>query len=256
MIPCQKSGPAPEPSQSVSEDYILGPVIEVWEPASNRWRRVGSAIQRHELPAQPKKAVEPELLPPWLETLPHGPIEALRFAIKKEADYPTRPELYERLQAIENAARLLRKELPDLRMRQLLLDGDQTFLNQNETYHGLHDIAERAARVRAQNPPRQGRGKLYPENARGPNERVLCALIVMIAWKRHNGDWPKNNATMHEACAALWRTAGGKNIALGWADGRPESVIAWRAHMGTAANFRPPQHPAGRIIENFFDPVF
>ena len=256
MRRCQKSGPAPESSQSVSEDYIPGPVIEVWEPASNRWRCVGSAIQRHHLPAQPKKAVEPTLLPPWLETLLHGPIEALRFAIKKEADYPTRPELYGRLEAIENAARLLRKELPDLRMRQLLLDGDQTFLNQNETYHGLHDIAERAARVRAQNPPRQGLGKLYPKDARGPSEPQLCALIVMIAWRRHTGEWPENNKAMQEACAALWRTAGGKNTALGWADGGFESVIAWRTHMRMAAKFRPPQHPAGRIIENFFDPVF
>lgn len=256
MIRCQKSGPAPEPSQSDSADYIMGPVIEVWEPASNRWRRVESAIQRHEQLAQPKKAAEPTLLPTWLETLPHGPIEALRFAIKKETDYPARPELYERLEAIENAARLLRKELPDLLMRQLLLDGDHTFLNQNETYHGLHDIAERARRVRTQNPPRQGRGKLYPENACGPSEPELCALIVMIAWRVHTCEWPKNNATMHGACAALWRAAGGKDITQWRPGGSFKSFSAWHAHMRKAKKFRPPQHPAGLIIENFFDPVF
>jgi len=134
-----------------------------------------------------------------------------------------------------------------------LLDGDPAFLNQNETYHGLGDIAERAARVRDQRPQGQGAGKLYPASAAGPNEKELCALIVMIAWRSHSGKWPKNTRAMHEACEALWRTAGGQTVARGWGVDGLDSVTAWRAHFRRASQFRAP-HLAGRRIENFFTP--
>ena len=82
-------------------------------------------------------------LPPWLKDLPPGPMEMLRWAIEKETNYPRRPELYERLKAIEDAARFLRQEMKDLVMSNLLLNGDPAFFNQNETYHGLGDLVDR-----------------------------------------------------------------------------------------------------------------
>ena len=137
-------------------------------------------------------------------------IEMLSFAIKRDATYPSRPELHERLEAIENAARLLMDELPDLQMHALLLDGDERIENENETYHGLRDIAARAAQVRARKPPKQGRGKLYPEAASGPNLMDMCALMVGLMFERGCGRWPgKSNAEAHRLCEALWKAAGG-----------------------------------------------
>jgi|SRR6516165_8532346 hypothetical protein len=82
-------------------------------------------------------------LPAWLKDLPYGLIEMLHWAIEKEIDYPGRPELYERLKVIIDAARFLRQEMADREMSNLLLDGDPAFLNQNETYHGLGDLVDR-----------------------------------------------------------------------------------------------------------------
>jgi hypothetical protein len=121
-------------------------------------------------------------------------IETLRYAIKREAIYPNRPTLYDRLEDVEKAARLLMDELPDLQIHALLLDGDDRIENENETYHGLCDIAARAARVRAHKPPKQGRGKLYPEAAIGPNPMELCALMVSIGWHEKRREWPGNDA--------------------------------------------------------------
>src|SRR5260370_966593 len=85
-------------------------------------------------------------------------IEMLSNAIEGEAAYPRRPELRERFKAIEDAARLLRHEWLDQRIRALLLDGDVRIENENEMFHGLRDIAARAARERERNSPKQGRG--------------------------------------------------------------------------------------------------
>ena len=194
-------------------------------------------------------------LPPWLKDLPHGPTETLCWAIKNEINYPRRPELYKRLKAIEDAVRLLRREMADLVMSNLLLDGDPTFFNQNQTYHGLGDMAERAARICGRHPQRQGPEKLYPESATGPNAKELCALILMIAWRNHSGEWPKNTQAMREACEALWRTSGGRTVARGWGKDGLDSVAAWRANIRRARQYRAP-HTAGRLIENFFTPAF
>ncbi len=174
-------------------------------------------------------------------------IERFSFAIKREATYPSRPKLHRRLKAIEKAARMLMDELPDLQIHALLLDGDERIENENETYHGLRDIAARAAQVRARKPPKQGRGKLYPEAAIGPNLMDMCALMVGLMFERGCGRWPgKSNAEAHRLCEALWKAAGGRPR-VGW--GKPGSVVVWRKHLKTAQKYRPP-HPAGMHIQS------
>jgi hypothetical protein len=180
-------------------------------------------------------------------------IEMLSFAIKRDATYPLRPELHERLEAIENAARLLMDELRDLQITALLLDGDERIENENEMYHGLSDIAARAARVRALKPRKQGRGKFYPAAAIGPSLMDTCALMVGLMFERGCGRWPgKSNAEAHRLCEALWKAAGGPRR-LGWGKAGFATVEVWRRHLAAAREYRPP-HPAGMHIQRILSP--
>jgi len=198
-------------------------------------------------------------------------IEMLSFAIKRDATYPSRPELHERLEAIENAARLLMDELRDLRITALLLDGDERIENENEMYHGLSDIAARAARVRALKPRKQGRGKFYPAAAIGPSLMDTCALMVGLMFERGCGRWPgKSNAEAHRLCEALWKAAGGprrlgsgdprspsptkeRKAAGSWGKAGFATVEVWRRHLAAAREYRPP-HPAGMHIQRILSP--
>jgi hypothetical protein len=175
-------------------------------------------------------------------------IKTLSFVIKQDKIYPSRPKLHRRLEAIEKAARLLMDELSELRINALLRDGDERIENENELYHRLRDLAARAARVRARNPRTQGRGKLYPKAAIGPNPMELCALMVGLAYCEGLGRWPgKRNAKAHQNCEALWKAAGGPRR-LGWGKSGSATVAVWHHHLKAAQNYRPP-HPAGMHIQ-------
>jgi hypothetical protein len=199
-------------------------------------------------------------------------IKMLSDTIEAEAVYPTRRELHRRLEAIEKSARLLIQELPDLRILALLLDGDARIENENETYHGLHDISARAARVRKRNPLKQGRGRLYPKSAIGVGAMELCALIVAVCHHHESGKWPgKDNAKAHQLCEALWKAAGGPprlgrgkprlpsplketKAEKSWGKSGSATVAVWRNHLKTGRNYRPP-HPAGAHIQRILVPV-
>ena len=221
--------------------------------------------------AEPPPTVPAGEAPAWLtEALPTL-IAMLRRAIECEAAYPTRPELHRRLGAIERAARLLMKELHDLHILPLLLEGDEQIENANETFHGLRDMARRAARARESQPRRQGRGRLYPKAAIGPSPMELCALMIAAAYYQAQGQWPgQNNVEAHRLCEALWTAAGGAQrlgrgkprlpspsketgAAGSWGKSGSETVVVWRQHLQAARNYRPP-HDAGRIIQGIMAP--
>ena len=202
--------------------------------------------------------------PAWLtEALPKLR-DMLRFSIEREPVYPSRPELHRRLGAIEDAARLLIKEMPDLHILALLLAGDEQIENENELFHGLRDMADRAALARK--PRKQGRGARYPETAIGPSSMELCALMIAVAYYQAHRRWPgKNNGVAHQACEALWKFAGGprrlgrgkprspslakETTAAGsWGKSGSATVAVWRRYLKTTQNFRPP-HNAGKIIQ-------
>ena len=173
-------------------------------------------------------------------------IKTLRYAIKREENYPNRPTLYDRLEEIEKAARLLIDELEDLQITALLFDGDEDPENTRKVYHGLCDIAARAARVPARRPRTKGRGRLYPEADIGPNPMELCALMVSIYWHEKRRQWPGNDTLeVHQACELLWRNADGP-ARPAW--GKPDSLVTWRNHLRAAQKYRPP-HPAGQHIQ-------
>jgi hypothetical protein len=157
----------------------------------------------------------------------------------------------------------------------LLLDGDDRIENENEMFHGLRDIAARAARVRARNSPKQGRRKLYPK-APWPTPMELCALMIAVAHYQSLGRWPgKSNVHAQQCCEALWKAAGGPQrsgraklrslspskktprspsplkktkAARNWGKSGSATVEVWRRHLKAAQKYRPP-HSAGILIE-------
>ena len=161
--------------------------------------------------------------------------------------------------------------LADPQIIALLLEANKRISNANEMYHGLCNLAARAARARARTPPKQGRGEHYPEAATGPSPMELCALIVAVASYQGIGRWPgKNNPKVHQICEALWKCAGGpprlgqgkplspqpskeKKAGGNWGKSGSETVVVWRRYLKTAQKYRPP-HPAGKLIQHILAP--
>ena len=170
-------------------------------------------------------------------------LEHLRLAIRRDAEYPSRPNLHARLKAIENAARLLARELTNVPMLVLLRDGYEGIANEASLSPDLIDLARRAASVRERSPRKQGRGKLYPAE---PTALEYCALIVSIAWHMAEGKCPgQRNREAHLLCEALWQSAGG--APHGGLGAHPGTFMAWRKHLVAAHKYRPP-HEAGKMV--------
>jgi hypothetical protein len=83
--------------------------------------------------------------------------EMLSNAIEGEAAYPSRPELHRRLKAIEDAARLLMKELPDRKILALLLNEDAGIENISRRRPSQAHRAPPASAARAERCPFRNR---------------------------------------------------------------------------------------------------
>lgn len=177
-------------------------------------------------------------------------IAHLAYTVGAEADYLSRPELHQKLGAIENAARLLVRELSDLRIFALLSDGNTRIEHAlTGAARNARWLAGRAAGVRERSPPNQGRGRLYPSPAAGPDALEYCALIVSMAWHKDAETWAgTRNVTAQAICEALWRKAGGPpHTAHSGLSEAPAAFAAWRVHLIAARRYRPP-HPAGKLV--------
>jgi hypothetical protein len=173
-------------------------------------------------------------------------VSRLANAIVREAQYPSRPELHERIGRFEAAGKLLQDELTDPVFRALLSSGSEPIENENEGHAWLRHIVALATQVRVGAPRKQGKGKLYPLDAAGPSAMALCALTACIVLELVTGEWPPtSNTTAHQFCEGLWIAAGGPRRA-GW--GNPGSVVVWRDHARSARKYRPP-HAAGTLIQ-------
>ena len=183
--------------------------------------------------------------------IPEKLVEMLRFNINRERKYPK--DLYRSIRAMDAAARLLIENIPNLQIRALLLEerggADASYENENQTWHGLQDIAACTDRLLT----RRGKNKrirraLYPEDA-GLDAKGLCALIVSIAWWLGTSKWPgSKNWRVQQMCEDLWAKASGsprprRNTgepqpfrpdlcpAENWGREGSESVAAWKYHL-------------------------
>jgi hypothetical protein len=168
-------------------------------------------------------------------------IATLAWTIQKEGEYPHRSVLRARLQKLHAAIETVRGEIRDLDMSRLLRGKDDFFLNQNETYHGLGDLAERVKRSLSHLPKRKGRDKFFG-GLGGASAQENCALMISILWEQIHFAPPANTkAEAQEACAALWKAAGGtvkgrrrktgQKLRLPSARGSTE---VWRDHLRAA----------------------
>lgn len=168
--------------------------------------------------------------PEWLRAASAIARDALAWTAQSDADFLPREKLREQLRALEAAAEFVRANLCDINVSTLLLNGDTHFLNQNEMYHGLGDVARRAARTLDLVPVGPGRNKFFGPSA-GLAPRVVCALMISIIWRRvHGAPPPVTNKQAQEACEALWTEAGGSNSGK-WAALDRKSVSTWREHL-------------------------
>ena len=179
-------------------------------------------------------------------------IEALRYAIRSERSYPSRLELYRRFKIIEDSARLLLKELLDLRIAAFLAERDDQGVLDDVLSHefmaGLELVAARTASTQTLKPRKPGRGKWYPQSGDlGPSPQELCALFVGMTWERERGRWPpKANRGAHAWCEAYWSAAGGPPRPA-----RGQSTEIWRVYLQSAKKYRPP-HAVGSLVKGRF----
>jgi hypothetical protein len=173
-------------------------------------------------------------LPEWLVPVIAKACDTLQWSVKKEAEYPGRQALRKRLQTLQAAIECVRENIRDLDISTILLAGDNQFHNQNETYHGLGDLAARVASAIAKIPVRKGRDKFFVRPD-GLALQVNCALMVCVIWNRVHGKWaPNTNPGAQQACAELWAAAGGRSVERWGATKDGASVAVWRDHLRRA----------------------
>ncbi len=178
--------------------------------------------------------------PSWLSVAVAKARATLAWTIRKESEYPSRKAMRARLGKLAAAIDTVREAMVDFDLAMLLRAGDNFFLNENETYHGLGDLAERVRKTLDALPPRKGSDK-YFWRSEGATPQQNCALMISILWEEvHSKAPPNTNANAQEACAALWAAASGpvkrgRKIAGKWripSDGTSTEV--WRDHLREA----------------------
>jgi hypothetical protein len=231
------------------------------------WSCAGPLIKRPKKCRAPAKGNAPQTL--ILAALQRRPltiayaglfVHHLAFALGREGKYPSRPELYRRLEALEGmaargrspAARdLVLRELADPQIFALLAEGDprvERALSKSPV--NLRDIERLAVAARIRHPPQRGRGRLYPDPRSGPDPREYCALIVSVAWQQDTGKWPGyGNRTAPLICELLWRKAGGAPHRPHGGFDAPGTFATWRKHLVAARRYRPP-HGSGVLVAN------
>jgi hypothetical protein len=169
--------------------------------------------------------------PSWLHEAVSKARMTLVWTIQKEREYPTRKQMQSRLKELGSAIETVRQAMLDLDLATLLRAEDNFFLNENETFHGLGDLAERVKIQLGKLPIRKGPDKFFARPD-GASPQQNCAIMVRILWKLEHSAAPKpDDKRAQKACAGLWAAAGGR---LGWSDHENPSTATWRDHLRMA----------------------
>jgi hypothetical protein len=136
-------------------------------------------------------------------------LDTLSVTVRTETKYPHRNELRARLKNLLVAIETIRDDLHDFDLMDQVRVGDNFFQNETETNHGLGDLAARAKGILRDIPAGKGSHK-YFGRSEGATPRQRCALMVSVLWEEvRSAPPPNNNAEAQEACATLWKEAGG-----------------------------------------------
>jgi hypothetical protein len=147
--------------------------------------------------------------PSWLSAAVAKARATLAWTTTKESEYPSRKAMRARLEKLAAAIDTVREAMVDFNLAMLLRAGDNFLPNENETCHGLGDLAERVRKTLDAVPQRKGSDK-YFWRSEGATPQQNCALMISILWEKvHSKAPPNTNAKAQEACAALWAAARG-----------------------------------------------
>jgi hypothetical protein len=178
--------------------------------------------------------------PSWLSVAVAKARATLAWTIRKESKYPSRKAMRARLGKLAAAIDTIREAMVDFDLAMLLRAGDNFFLNENDTCHGLGDLAERVRKTLDALPPRKGSDKYFWRSG-GATPQQNCALMISILWEEvHSKAPPNTSANAQEACAALWAAASGpvkrgRKIAGKWRiPSGGVSTEVWRDHLRAA----------------------
>jgi hypothetical protein len=175
--------------------------------------------------------------PSWLSAALEKARATLAWTIKKER----RKEMRRRLVKLAGTIGTVREAMRDFDLATLLRAGDSFFVNENETYQGLGDLAQRVSKTLVALPARQGRHK-YFWRVRGATPQQVCALMINVLWQAVQSAAPPNtNTNAQEACAALWTASGGPTKLKRKSGARvkiaSDSTEVWRDHLRAAKRF-------------------
>ena len=188
--------------------------------------------------------------PRWLTPAVQKLCTTLKWAVAKEAEYPTRQELRKKLKALANAIDVVRGSLRDFQISTLLLSREHGFQHQNEMDHALSNYADMVGGEMIKIPSGPGSNKHFA-SPQGLSCAVNCALMVCLIWERVHDRWPpKSNHTAHNACASLWAAAGGRTL---YKPGVSDSVVVWRDHIRSAE--KATSSPEAEFIQRSLDAI-
>jgi hypothetical protein len=160
-------------------------------------------------------------------------VNLLRGAIDAGKHYPSRTAFREQLEELIKAAQVVRKAMVDPKIRDVLVEHTaERPLNQNQTYHGLKDIIDRAEWALTRlNSKSRGSHKFRPAFDETPDTKTLCALMIGVGWIHARREWPKyKNVDAQRACVLLWEEATGVE--------RGGELSAWRKRLRDAHEYQ------------------
>ena len=180
--------------------------------------------------AEIAKLIEPENTPQWLS----GHLEWLAQGVRHDRLFddfrPTKAETLQRLNAVQEAAALLRRETNDPVIRNLLEDARRSTRLAISGW-ALRDLDDRAS-IAAASPlliaspgkAKRGRGKSKAPNVFGA--KTFCAARIVDLWEHFRGTKPGlTNVRCAEATQAYWLACGGRS------DGYGDPVNGWYDHF-------------------------
>ena len=190
-------------------DAVADRTAELMGDVAGRWRRrrIGEArvVMRDDAVLDIARLIAGDEPPGWLLCAADKARDMLSESRRGEAIYPKRARQRQQLVTLHSAIAFVRKAIRNPTISATLLAGDNHFHNQNETDHGLADLAKRAATAIGEIPPGGGRNKFQPDGLR---PQVKCALMVSVLWTSARGvEPPTANETAQRACEALWKAA-------------------------------------------------
>jgi hypothetical protein len=143
---------------------------------------------------------------------------------------PSKLKTVERLLGVEQCAAMLRRELENPSIRNLL-KAAKTFGRIDVTIAALNDLSDRAVIARSSSAlvGKSGKTKRGPGKPDVPdifNAKALCAARIFEAWRFLNGREPGiSNLKAAEAAQAYWLASGGTS------DGYGDPLNGWYDHF-------------------------